>query len=566
MSLLHKSSRRTIGIVVGSVTAMLFCITLFSAVIDRSIVRYMQHHEETDALQKARATARLVLHLPDPIQIPSVQESVGHERFDELQVSVSDLSRDIEARVSIIAENGVVLADSDMSRYELLHADNHAERPELVLARADGQGVSQRYSTTLQTNFLYAAYQFPFNNNILFSRVAVPLRTFQSQITDLRRLLIMGMLAGLFVIGTITTFLARALTMSIRLRHERLEGQVAARTGTLRCLHELGSMLAISTNMKEAGTILEIHLPKVLPGTNGALLLFNNSRNLMIVEKEWGGVWKKGSYYSPDSCWSLRKNAIHHSCKGGLNCQHLESSQTDEVVCIPLMALGETLGIIQLTKESGGLFSEQELEIAQSVGKETAIAISNLNLRATLEQQALHDPLTGLNNRRYIEEKFDTITFNSHKGDSGFWILIIDVDHFKKFNDTYGHDAGDFILVQLGKLFKSKIAANHVACRLGGEEFAVLMPDQTFQGAYETGENLRKSVEQLKLKFEGTALGGLTISSGLASYPRDGNKLTEILKTADELLYCAKRNGRNQVRYDPQFGTPLTRPSETSAS
>lgn len=552
------------GIMSLSIFLLFCCIGLFSLFIDYSMSGYMRAQEEEYARAKARSAAQFVQALAGDLSSPHTQKRVNQERFLPLQSEIGRLAENVGSRITIISESGIVLADSDMSVYQLLNADNHAERSEVRAALETGTGVSERSSPTLGVDYLYYAVRFERAGETLISRVAVDLESLYLQQTRLRQLLTIGMVFGIALVGLITFSLARALARSVEHSRKRLEARVTERTATLRQLQELGTLLAVCNSLSEASEVLAVQLPQLPPGTRGALSLMNNSRDMMIVEQEWGGRWTKGSFVSPGSCWSLRKNSMHWSEDNSLVCDHLKDEADKDVLCVPLIAQGDILGVIHLCQKAGGAFGNMELEIAQAISKEAAIALSNLNLRETLEQQALHDPLTGLHNRRFLEEKFDTFIEKATRADQNFWLLVVDIDHFKTYNDKYGHDAGDFVLVELATLFRKSIRNSFTACRLGGEEFALLLPDLDEAKALEFAEQLRRSVENMRLRFEGQPLGQITISGGLAGFPKDGSNLSSILRPADERLYHAKGLGRNRIckdllvdeLTDPRFSQP----------
>lgn len=529
-------------------TLLVFCcIGLFSLFIDYSMSGYMRTHEELDAQSRARSVAQFVQLLAGDLSTPESQQRVNETRFLPLQSEIGRLSENMGSRITIVSENGLVLADSGMSVFQLMNADNHGNRPEIQTALSEGSGLSERHSSTLGQDYLYSATRFERAGEVLVSRVAVELEALHQQQTRLRQLLMIGVVFGILIVGSLTFTLARGLSRSVKLSHKRLEAKVTERTATLRQLQELGTLLAVCNSLSEASEVLAVQLPQLLPSTCGALSLMNNSRDMMLVEQEWGGHWKKGDFISPGSCWALRKNSSHFSEEGMLVCDHLKSEQHANVLCVPLVTQGDILGVIHLCQKAGGTFNAMELEIAQAIGKEAAIAMSNLSLRETLEQQALHDPLTGLYNRRFLEEKFDFFIEKSARENQNFWILVVDIDHFKTYNDKHGHDAGDFVLVELASLFRKSMTGDFLSCRMGGEEFAVLLPDVSGAESLEFAELLRGAVEKMHLRFEGQPLGQITISGGLAGFPQDGNNLSSILRPADERLYLAKSLGRNQI-------------------
>lgn len=529
------------------VLIMLMSTILSAVFIDHVIYRDLVNNVREGSVQKAHGAGQIIRLLSVDISSPRQQEDVANGSLTALQNQIGILSQYYETRVSVIAENGVVLADSDMSTYQLKTAQNHAKRPEIMQAKSSGKGFSQRHSSTLGFDFLYAAIPLELNGNFITVRIATPLSEIFAQRTEIRKLLGLAVFSCMLIVVFAAVAFGKKLSTSIKLGRDRLEASVIERTAALSTLQELGSMLAMCHNLEEAGGVIEAQLPILIPDSCGALALMNNSRDLMVVDHEWGGVWTKGQFYAPDTCWSLRKNEVHLSGNGHLVCQHLEANDATGMVCIPLMAQGETLGIIHLCESARKPLSSQSLTMAHSIGKEVAIAISNLKLRQSLEQQALHDPLTGLYNRRHLMDQFSNISARANQNNQPFCLLVVDVDHFKKYNDQYGHDAGDYVLTQLAKQFRKSLRASDIACRMGGEEFAIILADSDSDQADEFANRLRSNIENLHLIFQGRPLGEITISIGLSSYPDEGTTLQELIQSADELLYVAKNSGRNRV-------------------
>ncbi|WP_417684230.1 diguanylate cyclase [Roseibium sp.] len=543
----EKRSLRIPAMISLAIAAVLIATVLFAVFIDRVIGRYLLDDARHLALDAATSTARIVQLMPGPFPELEGQDKATGTIPSLLQKEIADLAKTYGNRLTIIDDEGLVVADSGMTRSQLETAQNHKSRPEILEARENGHGFSIRHSATLNVDFLYAASLHYKHTTPFVVRAALPLKGLVEQTSHIRMLLVFGVTGSILMVAVVAILLGRLLLGSIRAERAHLEEKVSERTATLRSLQELGSLLSVTKNVREAGEVLCAGLPALLPAQAGALALINNSRDLMIIEQEWGSFWKKGDFVPPDACWALRKNAVHHSVQENLPCAHLAKHQEHNVVCIPLLAQGEVLGVIHLKEAEQRPFSPMELEVAKAIGKETAIAISNLKLRETLEQQALHDPLTGLYNRRYLEERFESLVAQSKRDSLPFWILVIDVDHFKNYNDQHGHDAGDFVLIQLAKLLKRKASKANIACRLGGEEFAVVLPGYGHEEAAALAEDIRSETEGLSMMFEGRHLGCVTISGGLSTYPSDGEQLANLLKVADEHLYLAKRSGRNRI-------------------
>jgi diguanylate cyclase (GGDEF)-like protein/PAS domain S-box-containing protein len=175
----------------------------------------------------------------------------------------------------------------------------------------------------------------------------------------------------------------------------------------------------------------------------------------------------------------------------------------------------------------------------------------NEKLRAKLQEQAIRDPLTGAFNRRYFSEALDQESARSVRENSPFSILILDVDHFKQFNDTYGHKCGDIVLQALATFLNENTRQGDIVCRYGGEEFVILMTDVTSEDAYKRAEIFRKQFAGTTVQYEGKELK-CAFSAGIASYPAHASTGEALLTHADQALYFSKANGRNRVSvYSP---------------
>jgi diguanylate cyclase (GGDEF)-like protein len=169
-------------------------------------------------------------------------------------------------------------------------------------------------------------------------------------------------------------------------------------------------------------------------------------------------------------------------------------------------------------------------------------------LRESLRQQSVRDALTGLCNRRYLEETLTRECARAQRNQTPIAVFMIDVDHFKQFNDRHGHEAGDTVLREVGRLLREFARESDIAVRYGGEEFTLVLPDADGNVALDRAEALRAAVESLELSFHGSVLGTLTISIGIALYPEHGRSPNDVLRSADQALYVAKRNGRNRAQ------------------
>jgi diguanylate cyclase (GGDEF)-like protein len=173
----------------------------------------------------------------------------------------------------------------------------------------------------------------------------------------------------------------------------------------------------------------------------------------------------------------------------------------------------------------------------------------NLRLRDSLRMQTLIDPLTQLYNRRFLLEFMEKELTKAARNESSIGVCMIDVDHFKQFNDIYGHDAGDAVLREFGLFLKNGLRASDVACRYGGEEFAVLLPDIARPELEKRVQSWCESVRALRVTHLKTQLGTISISIGVALAPAHGMTAEALLKAADKALYLAKKNGRDRIEF-----------------
>ena len=250
----------------------------------------------------------------------------------------------------------------------------------------------------------------------------------------------------------------------------------------------------------------------------------------------------------------------------------MSASSSGGYVCVPLSAQGETLGVLHLGPasqhtSSSAISAEEEMEIlsrqGSAVGERISLALANLRLRGVLRSQSIRDPLTGLFNRRYMEESLEREVSRAARNNQAVSLIMIDIDYFKRFNDTFGHQAGDTLLRSLGEFLSQRTRGQDVACRFGGEEFALILAGASGNDAAKRAELLREDLQQLTVTHAGQVLGKVTLSLGVAVFPGNGATAEELVHAADEALYRAKEEGRDRIVSAPipsktgDFG-PLT--------
>jgi diguanylate cyclase (GGDEF)-like protein len=241
----------------------------------------------------------------------------------------------------------------------------------------------------------------------------------------------------------------------------------------------------------------------------------------------------------------------------GLICRHVKQPLSTSYLCIPMQAQNDVLGILHLTlsKSDDPGVSDDDKEhlkktqkrLAATVAEQTALALSNILLRDTLRNQAIRDSLTGLFNRRFLEEMLGKEICRAQRGSQRIGMVMIDIDHFKRYNDTHGHEAGDAVLSALGQFLKEKIRGGDIACRYGGEEFTLIFPGASMEDTLRKAQSLCEEVRPLRPQYQGRSLEGITLSLGVAVFPDHGSNAEDLLRAADQALYQAKTEGRDRV-------------------
>ena len=310
-------------------------------------------------------------------------------------------------------------------------------------------------------------------------------------------------------------------------------------------LFQMADMLQSAGDYDDANEVLRASAAELIFGFSGALYVFNNSRDRLVLSTSWEreGYDALPETLGMDQCWALKRGKPHinrpHSRK--LCCSHHTSG--DYALEIPMLARGETLGLLQIYAEG----DEAELRLEQIHGLGTALAdamslaLSNIALREKLRGQALRDPLTNLYNRRYMEDALERFVRLAERENRDLSVIMIDLDHFKRLNDQYGHAKGDSTLRDAASVISHMLRDSDVACRYGGEELIVLLPDCGMEMAANKAEQIRIGIESLSQSNGAQVSASLGVSSTPAASSKD------LVAQADVALYRAKQGGRNRV-------------------
>jgi diguanylate cyclase (GGDEF)-like protein len=320
------------------------------------------------------------------------------------------------------------------------------------------------------------------------------------------------------------------------------------RNRAIEVTRRMAQRLSGCTTEAEWVAVIQRFVPQLIPDLSGALYVTNEGRKLFAPAAHWGLSRSSRQPFGAEDCWALRRGRPHVLAEPGSDivCRHIEPGGRGSYCCLPLVAHGETLGLIYLdTARSAleGRASEDLLALAETM----ASALANLRLRLSLQAQSIRDPLTGLFNRRYLQEAWQVEAARALRANVPIALTIVDVDHFKRFNDRFGHDAGDYVLEYVSRTLQRNARAGDIVCRYGGDEFVLLQYGSSRSSAREAAERLREAIKAQPLQHGDVDLGTVTVSIGVADCPRTGRALEAIVKVADRSLYLAKKEGRDRV-------------------
>ncbi len=321
-----------------------------------------------------------------------------------------------------------------------------------------------------------------------------------------------------------------------------------------RHLSNLDDWLQSCQNVAELYQVVAAFMAFVLPATRGQLFIYAPARDVLEQVCAWNETTESPHHITPNCCWALRRGRRYFYHKEVLSfpCDHAtktagEHAPPNETLCVPIVAHGETVGLLHLSFDGPGTNADvlDAPAFASRCGERISMAIANVRLRDDLQDRSDRDPLTGLFNRRVFDDRLKRALIDASAAQTGLAILSVDADKFKPFNDNHGHDAGDAVLKALAGQFGAIDHPEATACRLGGEEFAIILPKADRTRAGKVAEALRLAVEAMTVTHSGQALPPVTVSIGIAIYPTHGTEEAELLKQSDLALYAAKDAGRN---------------------
>ena len=360
------------------------------------------------------------------------------------------------------------------------------------------------------------------------------------------------------IIGVLST--GQDITERLRSEQELQETNEALNTSNkqLKKLHLeatlLNQMADLFQNCQEIDEVYQVvtqFTEQLFPGLTGALYIKNEETNSFQTVISWGSDFQGEQEFFANDCWALRRNDVYRVDipQITLRCPHMNEDlfRTQKpYLCAPLNAQENTIGMLHFQGYNDVPYERIE-QLALTMAKHLAMTISNLRLQNKLKMQSIRDPLTGLFNRRYMDETLERELLRAIRQNHPTCLLMLDLDRFKHYNDTHGHEAGDLLLQSLGEYLKQHIRSSDVACRYGGEEFIVILPETTLEEASHRAEELRSGIKELVIHHRGQLLSAVTVSIGISAFPNHGKSPKTLLRAVDTALYRAKAAGRNQV-------------------
>ncbi|GAB4485059.1 MAG: hypothetical protein Fur0016_09550 [Anaerolineales bacterium] len=385
-----------------------------------------------------------------------------------------------------------------------------------------------------------------------------------------------------------------ALQAAVALQNASLFGKTRQRVRELSILYEIGLALSRNVELDDVLRALFEQCRQVLPMDAFYIALFDPETYIVSHPL----FWDKGKFKQTAARDIRATPGLSGEVILGKKTLYLPDVFTPEIqkkyqivrvggkptrcyVGVPMISHGQVIGVISMQTyganrydsehirlleliaiqagiaiENSRLYHKAQAELEMRRGAQKSLEIANQELQAQLAQvetlqqklreQVLRDPLTGLHNRRYLDEQLTRLLAFSGARDKRFCVIMMDIDHFKKFNDAHTHLAGDLLLQALADELRQHVRPMDIACRFGGEEFVLILPEVSPEIAARRAEELRQRFAQCKINFHGQLLG-TTISLGLAGYPEHGATAEELLMCADKALYLAKEGGRNRV-------------------
>jgi diguanylate cyclase (GGDEF)-like protein len=501
-------------------------------------------YEATQERTRERALERVRSMGAAPVEVAAVAEA--HRNLAELDALEAAGIEAAERGDRALAQRILYGADFERAQAAVLSALDHFRslvsartQMELEQARLDNDNASIVAKIMLAITALVFLSVLYF---VLRRRVAVPLRRMTGIVMRLARQDYAVEVPDHIrrdEIGDMTD--AIQIFRENGIERDRLEAERRADQRTKDCILQMVHRLQACQASDELAEVVVCFAPQTFPELAGRLYVFDDTRNALAQVGSWLDPHYSADSFPPTACWGVRRGHLHASNgqHQDVSCPHINDPDVRSL-CVPLTAQGDTIGLLYFEDQLGvGKLEDAAPRLyLELLSENVSLALANLRLRERLANLAARDALTGLLNRRCLDE-----TLMRQPGNA-LACVMIDIDHFKRFNDEFGHDAGDAVMQHVAELMRATVGELGRAYRFGGEEFTILLPDADEREAFELAETLRTQIAAAPLAHHGRLLGHITISLGVAASPGGGSTAT-LLKRADAALLHAKSQGRN---------------------
>ncbi len=323
------------------------------------------------------------------------------------------------------------------------------------------------------------------------------------------------------------------------------------RDGEMTLINRMNDLLQSCETLEEAYRTIGVMAGELFPGQIGCLAVIQDSGSYLDTVARWGGEKLMEDSFALEDCWALRRGLPHEvkNPRAGILCSHFVRPPDHGYRCHPLTIQGGTIGVLYLSAVAAADEDRHinQHQLAVSVGEAIKLSLANLRLRKKMHEQATRDPLTQLFNRRYLDETLPRELHRAMRRGNPLCIAMLDLDHFKKFNDTFGHEAGDLVLRESSRVLRDNLRLSDIACRFGGEEFLLVLPDSSLEDTAQRLEQIRLTFEKMEIHHNGQLLATTTFSAGIASAQEHSSSVEDLIRAADDALYAAKQAGRNRI-------------------
>jgi len=336
------------------------------------------------------------------------------------------------------------------------------------------------------------------------------------------------------------------------IERQRLEQERDADRATRDLLSRMTQRMQSCDTVVDLTRVVQRFAPEVAPDFAGRLYLLDRERDAVVEACSWREPRYSGAEFPSLKCWALRRGVPHHASEDCVDvpCEHVQSDGAIETLCLPLVGQRGALGLLYFERAPDADGAEFPEVYVTLLVENVSLALDNLQLREALRKLAMADPLTTLANRRQLDSELDVRITEAERRGEPIACAMIDIDHFKRFNDDHGHEAGDAVLRAVAIELKQSVRDGSLVYRYGGEEFLVLLPQIDVEQAASRAEEVRSRIGRVSVTYAGQSIGPVTVSVGVACAPLHCDWM-RLVQTADAALLQAKRDGRNRVVLAP---------------